>query len=87
MRLRRTSTPLPWILLLVAAIVLWAPTARAFHFPWDQGHDIFQPDHGDDDNDPGDRLLPREYLLPGQPRSDSPVEVASGNFIYHPARR
>ena len=80
MRLRRTSTPLPWILLLVAAIVLWAPTARAFHFPWDQGHDIFQPDHGDDDNDPG--TDDGCNSCPCTSKSMSPVEEASGNFAY-----
>jgi len=72
MRLRRTSTPLPWILLLAAAVTLWAPAAWAFHFPWDQGHDIFEPDHGDDD-DPGDDRCEA---------SGSPFDVLTGNFFY-----
>lgn len=28
-------------LLLGAALILSAPTAQAYHFPWDQGHDTF----------------------------------------------
>ena len=48
--------------------------AYAFHFPWDQGHDTFKPAPGDGDTAPGDD---------GPCKSGSPVEVTSGNFLYH----
>lgn len=61
---------LPLLLLCLASLAL-TESAHAFHFPWDQGHDTFEPDPGDEDTDPGDD----EHCLFG-----SPFEPASGNF-------
>jgi RHS repeat-associated protein len=71
MTARRTPTVLLGLLVLLATF-LWPAPAAAFHFPWDQGHDTFNPDHGDD-TDPGDD---------GPNECGSPVEVASGNFVF-----
>lgn len=57
-------------------------SAYAFHFPWDQGHDTFDPDPGDDDNDPGDDACPANTCCLNT-KGASPVEFASGNFIYN----
>lgn len=72
MATRRTPTALLCLLVLAGAL-LWAAPAAAFHFPWDQGHDTFNPDHGDDDTDPGED---------GPCQSGSPVELSSGNFVH-----
>ena len=47
--------------------------AHAFNWDWDQGHQSFQGDSGDEDTDPGDD---------GPNECGSPVEVASGNFVF-----
>jgi RHS repeat-associated protein len=61
-------------LLIVLALLLCASTVVAFHVPpWDTGHNSFSGDGGDDDTDPGDD---------GPCKSGSPVELASGNFVY-----
>ncbi len=72
MTVRRPRAELLRILLLAVLLAVWAAPAAAFHFPWDQGHDTFGPDHGDD-TDPGDDE-PNEC--------GSPVEVSSGNFVF-----
>lgn len=59
------------LLAIAVLLVVGVAPAPAFHFPWDQGHDTFDPDQGDDDTDPGDD----EPCLFG-----SPFEPASGNF-------
>lgn len=81
MSTHRTSGAPSWLPVFGVALILWATPASAFHFPWDQGHDIFTPDNGDDDNDPGDDSCPPNTCCLDS-RGASPVEVASGNFIY-----
>jgi RHS repeat-associated protein len=62
------------ILFVVLIGLLSVATITAFHAPpWDTGHNSFQGDDGDDDTDPGDD---------GPCKSGSPVELASGNFVY-----
>ena len=64
---------LPWLFALAVLLPLGTSPALAFHFPWDQGHDTFNPDQGDDDTDPGD----------DDPcKTGSPFQVATGNFIF-----
>jgi RHS repeat-associated protein len=61
-------------LLLSLIALLSVSTVTAFHVPpWDTGHNSFQGDPGDDDTDPGDDC---------PCKSGSPVELASGNFVY-----
>jgi RHS repeat-associated protein len=61
-------------LLIALTLLLCASTVAAFHVPpWDTGHNSFSGDPGDDDTDPGDD---------GPCKSGSPVELASGNFVY-----
>jgi len=62
--------------LLVALLLLGAVgsgTAVAFHFPWDQGHDTFQPEEPEDEDPPEDDD-PCE--------SDAPVILATGAKTY-----
>jgi RHS repeat-associated protein len=60
--------------LILLLVVLCVSTVTAFHVPpWDTGHNSFSGDPGDDGTDPGDD---------GPCKSGSPVELASGNFIY-----
>lgn len=70
-------------LLVAVASLETLGTAPAFaaHFPWDQAHDTFRPDPGDDDNDPGDDSCPPNTCCLDS-RGASPVELASGNFVY-----
>lgn len=61
-------------LFVFLTILLSVSAATAFHVPpWDTGHNSFTGDPGDDDTDPGDD---------GPCKSGSPVELASGNFVY-----
>src|SRR5262245_24178853 len=70
---RKRSFFIPWLFVLAALLPLGTGPAFAFHFPWDQGHDTFNPDQGDDDTDPGD----------DDPcKTGSPFQVATGNFIF-----
>jgi RHS repeat-associated protein len=57
---------------LILALLFGTFPASAFHFPWDQGHDTFSPNPGDDDTDPGDDDCNN---------TGSPFEIASGNFL------
>lgn len=60
-------------LILVCALLSRMPVA-AFHVPpWDTGHNSFQGDPGDPDNDPGNDSCNS---------TGSPFEIATGNFIY-----
>lgn len=67
----------------ILVILLTALPVAAFHVPpWDTGHNSFQGDNGDDDGDPGDNGCPPNTCCL-KSRGASPVEVATGNFIYH----
>jgi RHS repeat-associated protein len=60
---------------------LTAGEARGYHVPpWDTGHNSFDPDPGDDGTDPG--TDDGCNCSPCSQKTGSPVEVASGNFIY-----
>jgi len=65
-----------WILPLVVAVLLASATdpAYAFHFPWDQGHDTFQPEEPEEPDNP-----PEE---PDRDCEGDPVDLKSGNFSY-----
>ncbi len=70
------GVPRPPLLLVLAglvALVVAPPPVAAFHFPWDQGHDTFQPEPDDDPNDPGDGNCND---------AGSPFQVQSGNFFH-----
>jgi RHS repeat-associated protein len=68
--------------LLLFLILISAPEAKAFHAPpWDTGHNSFQGDPGENDNDPGDDACPANTCCLST-RGASPVEFATGNFIY-----
>jgi RHS repeat-associated protein len=70
---KQLSLPLRLLAALAALLSLETSSVFAFHFPWDQGHDTFRPDGGDDDTDPGPD---------GPCQSGSPVEFASGNLVH-----
>lgn len=66
-----------WFIVLVGSLALLllpalSGPAEAFHFPWDQGHDTFTPDEGDDDTDPEDDQCNA---------SGSPFELRTGNYF------
>jgi YD repeat-containing protein len=61
------------IILLCANYFGPAQTVEAFHFPWDQGHDVFAPDPPDDNNPPDND---------GGDDGGDPVELKTGNFFY-----
>lgn len=70
------------VLLLVAVLVLGLSVpSEAFHFPWDQGHDTFDPEDPNDDQDPGDDACPPGTCCRNT-RAGSPVELMTGNFTY-----
>lgn len=68
---RKSLLAILWVFLAVLAFP--AAELHAFHFPWDQGHDTFSPNPGDDDTDPGDD---------DNCESGSPFEAATGNFLH-----
>lgn len=69
--LLRALLSLPIVLAL--AVLVLPPPAAGFHFPWDQGHDTFQPEDDGDGDDPGEDS-------PCQ--AGSPFEPATGNYVY-----
>lgn len=74
----KTLRYLPLLLLL---LVLAAPQALGYHVPpWDSGHNSFTPDPGDQNPGPGTGNGCNS--CPCTSKTQSPVEVASGNFIY-----
>ncbi|MCI5066766.1 DUF6531 domain-containing protein [bacterium] len=55
--------------LLILPLLLFPESSYAFHFPWDQGHDTFQPDDDPTDDEPTD----------DEPcENENPVNFASG---------
>src|SRR6185295_10266797 len=70
-RSRFLDLRLAWIPILL--MVVGSLPTYAFHFPWDQGHDTFSPDPGDGNTEPGED---------GPNECGSPVEVASGNYVF-----
>jgi YD repeat-containing protein len=64
--------------LLVVALMIATPPATAFHFPWDQGHDVTQPNTppppGPDDRPPCDPC--------NEGATGSPVYAALGHAIW-----
>ena len=69
----RPSCLITGVAITALAGALALPPAAAFHFPWDQGHDTFQPEPPDDDTEPEDDDCNK---------SGSPFEVATGNFVH-----
>jgi len=62
--------------IILAALVWIGPLsapAGAFHFPWDQGHDVFVPEDEDEDDDDCTDCCDRQ---------GSPLVLLTGNFIY-----
>src|ERR1700752_781264 len=63
--------------------LLCNPTVMAFHAPpWDTGHNSFTGDPGDTNTDPG-TCEGECGSCPCTGKAMSPVEAASGNFIYN----
>ena len=73
-----------WLVSSIALLLALAQvpeSAYAGHFPWDQGHDTFEPEEPNDDDDPGDDSCPPNSCCLGT-RGASPVEFAIGNFTH-----
>ena len=79
MPLRRIGLPLGWAVLLFMTLVLASvsPRAHAYHFPWDQGHDVTENEDNDDPPGPceGDQCDPCDS-------TGSPIYVPTGHFIW-----
>src|SRR5262245_18588991 len=64
-----------YLLLVGVLLSAFLPNAYGFHVPpWDAGHQSFDPNDPDGDQDLGDD---------GPCKSGSPVEVSSRNFTYN----
>jgi YD repeat-containing protein len=70
------ARPFGWVIAALLAAAWPLQPALGFHFPWDQGHDTFDPDDPDDPNPPDDD---------GDDDGD-PVELLEGNFRYERTR-
>lgn len=79
MPLRRIGLPLGWAILLFMTLVLASvsPHAHAYHFPWDQGHDVTENEDNDDPPGPceGEQCDPCDS-------TGSPIYVPTGHFIW-----
>lgn len=79
MPLRRLGLSPSWALLLFTTLVLAGitPRAHAYHFPWDQGHDVTQNDDNDEPPGPceGEQCDPCNS-------TGSPIYVPTGHFIW-----
>ena len=70
----RRSLPLHCLLGCVLALLAAAP-ALAFHFPWDQGHDTFQPNPPDESQEPE---CPDED---NRCETSNPVDIGAGDKV------